>query len=658
MKTSKFVQLDPKVLMEYIYEDSFLTSENYIVTHDLNQDQRSFAPKNDEGSNNRYANQLVLIDPVKNKYGIRNSDQYNFLQDREYNQNLPLKYDRVKLHFPIDFNFADYVGCYLRVYAMDYDNNNLISMTNYYFDKQDQDRFNSELQLSSPPSTLNGRLWGKYIEIAFPSPNTISLQRTNNIANSNSINYNISGGVGLSNTSPIMIEFGYITKKEEINNVVTYLLRSPYQTSVPQTPDYENLSITIEPNSNGDWFDIYGTFNGTSAEFNTWIQVSQQSGKRYYVEYVITMFEENVKGKTLTTLITSDFNEKIEYRPIIKYSSTTAAIEVVMRVIDQVDSSIITRRASYGLLPDEISKYSRSLVRINVEGIKTPKIYNLRSGGSMFDAFDGLNNRKYTDSSSDIYGSDIQTIKVPYPILTNSNSILAKSKSAVVSGKIWYGFGKLKITVDPFDNVFKFVLAKNIRTVTQPSNTKSNTTSTTPNSLSSSSFSSSSFSPSSLSPNSRLAINSPQSPINFERVGGTYTTTQVDHFNLVNAGTIDLYFKNHNRDIKTSLYRKTGEIDLKNGTVVFKLNKNKVNDVRQIYNSGVNMFYITSTNEDTRETTVIYEGTFIMSDSVDYVEEMSSAYELETNDNEDSGNVEIVKDGTKETAIVTRKSLN
>jgi hypothetical protein len=444
---------------------------------------------------------------------------------------------------------------------MDYDNNELISLSSYYFDKQDQDRFNSELQLSSPPNTLNGKLWGKYIEIAYPAPSTISLQRTNNIANNNSINYNISGGIGISNTAPVMIEFGFITKKEEINNVVTYLLRTPYQTSVPQTPDYENLSITIEANSNGDWFDIYGTSNGTGAEFSEWIQISQKSGKSYYVEYVITMFEENIKGKTLTTSITRDFNEKIEYRPIIKYSSTTAAIEVVMRVIDKVDSSIITRRASYGLMPDEISKYSRNLVRINVEGTKTPKIYNLRSGGSMFDAFDGLNNRKFT---ADIFGDDIQTVKVPYPILVNSNSILAKSESAVVGGRKWYGLGKLKIIVDPFDNIFKFVLAKNIRTVTRSRNTGSNTTSV--DNLGEDSNTNQSA--------SRLADTSVNTT-----GSGTYDTVHVDYFDLLKVGTINLYFKNHNRDIKTNLYRKTGEIDLKNGTVVFKLNKNKVSDV-------------------------------------------------------------------------------
>tara|TARA_R110000772_G_scaffold20466_2_gene56716 strand:+ start:33717 stop:35645 length:1929 start_codon:yes stop_codon:yes gene_type:complete len=642
MKTSKFVQLDPKVLMEYIYEDSFLTSENYIVTHNLTEDMRSFAPKDNIGSNNRYSNQLVSLDPVLNKYGIRSSENYNFLQDREYTQNLPLKYDRVKLHFPIDFSFDDYVGCYLRVFVMDYDNTNLINLSSYYFDKQNQDRFNSELQLSSPPNTLNGRLWGKYIEIAYPAPSVISLQRTNNIANSNSINYNISGGIGISNTAPVMMEFGYITKKDEINNIITYLLRAPYQTSVPQTPDYENLSITIEPNSDGDWFDIYGTYNGTSAEFNTWIQLEKKSGKSYYVEYVITMFEENIKGKSMNIVINSDFNEKVEYRPIVKYSSTTSAIEVVMRVIDKVDSSIITRRSSYGLLPDEISKYSRSLVRINVDGTKTPKIYNLRSGGSMFDAFDGLNNRKF---NLDIFGDDIQTVKVPYPLLVNMNSILAKTESAVVGGTIWRGFGKLKIIVDPFDNIFKFTLAKDVRTVTYQKPSAPTTTSTTPtaSSLSESSFST--VSDTNTNTNSRLA-----SPIQ-NNTGGTYNKVIIDYFNLLNAGTINLYFKDHSRSIITSLYRKTGEIDLKNGTVVFKLDKGKVNDVRQIYESGINMFYITSTNEETDETTVIYEGTFIMSDSIDYVEEMSDIFSSENAD------VEIIRDDQKETAIVTRRSI-
>lgn len=651
MKTSKFVQLDSKVLMEYIYEDTFLTAENYIITHDLNRDLMSFSAQDIMGSNNKYSNQLVLIDPVRNKHGVRNSDLYNFIQDREYTQNLPIKYDRVKLHFPIDYSFGDYVGCYLNVYVMDYNNNKLVSLSNYYFDKQNQDRFNRELQLSSPPSTLNGKMWGKYIEVSFPSPNNISLQRTNNIANSNSINQNLTGGIGISNTSPIMIEFGFITKKEEVNNVITYLLRSPYQISIPQVPDHENLSTKIEPNKNGDWFDIYGIYNGTSSEFNKWVRVSRQSGKNYYVEYTITIYEENIRGKSLTTIITEDFNEKIEYRPIIKYSSTTAAIEVVMKIIDKVDNSIITRRSSYGMLPDEISKYSRNLVRINVQGIKTPKIYNVRSGGSMYEAFDGMNRRIGQNGSNindpSLFGNDIQSVKVPYPILVNSNNILAKSRSAVVSGKIWYGFGKLKITVNPFDNIFKFTLAKDVKTISTNSNTPSFVESPSVSILRPMQVSEK---VSSLNTSSSLSISTNR--------GGSKESTHVNYFDLTNTGTLDLYFKDHNRDVKIPLYRKTGEIDLKNGSVVFKLDQGRVSDVRQIYESGINMFYITSTNEDTKETTVVYEGTFIMSDSIEYIEDVSNSFESETNESTDSdSNVQIIRDNRKETAIVTRKSI-
>jgi hypothetical protein len=588
MKTSKFIQLDPEVLMEYIYDDTFLDNENYIITHDLNEDIRSYSANNNEGSVNRYENQYVVIDPVTNKVGIRNSENYNFLQDKEYSQTLPIRYDRIKLHFPINYNFDDKAGCYIRIYAFDYHNNGLVNLSQYYFDKQDQDRFNQELSLSTPPLTLNGKLWGKFIELSYPSPLVISKQRTNNLPNPNSINHNLTGGVGLSLTAPVMIEFGFINQKNVINNITSFLLGSPFQTSVPLTPDFENLAIKIEESEEGDWFEFYGTQNGTISEFNNWIQTSLQAGKRYYVEYVVTLFEENIKGRSQTIQVTEDFNEKLDYRPIIKYSSTTAAIEVVMRVIDRVDGSIITRRGSYGLLPDQISKYSRSLVKINVNGIKTPKIYNLRSGGSLTDALNGLNKRKFESENG--LGT-IETIRVPFPLLVNSNNIVAKSESSLLDGKEWKGFGKLKLVVEPFDNLFKFVLASNVE-------------------------------------------------------------NKIEYFNLLNVGTLDMYFKNFDSEVKTTLYRKSNEIDLENGTVVFKLNKDNINKVRRIYQSGINMFYITTTNQDTNETTVLYEGTFIMSDSIEYVNDIAKNYQDENDD------VEIRRDSGQETAIVTRRSSN
>src|SRR5690606_21127237 len=104
-----------KVLMEYIYDDSYLKAENYVITHDLNTNRKSYSADNNMGVNNKYSNQYNVIDPITNKVGIRNSSTYNFLQDRQYTQNLPIRYDRVKLFFPINYNFEENAGCYIKV---------------------------------------------------------------------------------------------------------------------------------------------------------------------------------------------------------------------------------------------------------------------------------------------------------------------------------------------------------------------------------------------------------------------------------------------------------------------------------------------------------------------------------------------------------------
>ena len=127
---------------------------------------------------------------------------------------------------------------------------------------------------------------------------------------------------------------------------------------------------------------------------------------------------------------------------------------------------------------------------------------------------------------------------------------------------------------------------------------------------------------------------------------------RISFSNLLEMGTLNLYFKNFSNEVKTNLYRQSDENDLERGVVLFKLNKSNVNSVRKIYQSGVNMFYITSTNEETNETSVIYEGTFIMSDSVEYVDDLGINYQRENED------VEIRRDNNQETAIVTRRRIN
>jgi len=581
VKNSKYIQLDPNVLLEYVYDDKSLSANDYVVTDNIQEQTKNFSFQDDQGLSNRKENQFLIIDPVRNKAGLSDPSIYNFIKERKFSQTLPVRNDKVKIHFPINFNFEGVSGCYIKILHRDFSNDNTISLSNYYFDKQDQDRFNQELQLSSPPITINSRLWGKFIELTFPSPNEISKQRTNNLATPNSINSNISNGVGLSNNSPIFIEFGFIEKKEQINDTETFLLSSPFQTSVPITPNFENLAVDIDPSSDGDWFNISGVFNGTINGFNNFIINSRDLGKSYRVEYEVTIFEENIKRATQTFKVDENFNEPIEFRPVIKFSSTTAVIDVVMILTDRVDESTITKRASYGLLPDEISKYSRSLVRLNVNGMKKPVIYNSRSN-----SIQGQENTfTYNPQKT------IETLRVPYPLLTQRNNVVVKTESSLINGLEFKGFGKLKLVIDPFDNIIKFTIAKSVE-------------------------------------------------------------NKIEYFNLLEIGELNLVFKNPNEEIKSPVYRQSEDNDLERGTVVFKLERGKIGKIRRIFQSGVNIFYMTSTVEQTNEKTVLYQGTFIMSDSVDYVNDLAKDFR------DENDGVEIRRDNNQETAIVTRRSAD
>jgi hypothetical protein len=368
----------------------------------------------------------------------------------------------------------------------------------------------------------------------------------------NSVNDNLTDGVGLDQSSPIFIEFSFITQKKTINGIVNYYLTDPYQTSFPQTPEFENLGVKIEHSKNGDYFEIYGIFNGNIADFKSFIDNARLGGNRYYVEYVITLFEQNIRGKQLKITLTENFNEKIEYRPIIKYTTTTAVIDVEMRLIDSVDSSIIYRRASYGMLQDEVAKYSLNLTKINLANANKPKIYNSKPQPAL-----GV-------------GTQIQfePILVDRTVLVDKFNIIAKSDSVNVGKDVFYGIGKLKIVLQPFDNLILLIIARDVSTSQTP------------------------------------GING---------LGSLTLSRSIEFMDLTNMGEIKFVMMNDSIKFETTLYIESNSIDLARGQVVFKIPETSMKDVKRIFDSGKNAFYITSRLNS--QTTTIYSGLFDIFDS-------------------------------------------
>lgn len=595
MKISKFAKVHRDVLLEYVYNDGNLISEQYKILVNIKDNINSFISTDTSGTNNTKGNQLFRIDAVTSKYGKVDPTYYSFLQEMDYSAGIPVRHDTIKLHLPVNYTFGEYIGCYIKAYTYGYDNRNLFELTNFYFDMTDVSQ-SYLLNYTSPPLLFQEKQWGKNIQIEIPSVSEIATQRVSGRAKENSINSNLTNGLGLSLTSPIFIDFYFITKSQTLNGVTTYLMSPKTTVTVPQTPEFEQLGLKIDHSVNGDFFEIYGTYNDSIAELKTFIDNSVTLGNRYYIQYTITMYEQNIRGKSLTITVNENFNEKIEYRPIIKYSTTTAIIDVEMKLIDAVDESYIVRKASYGMLQDEVSKYSLNLSKINLRNAMKPKIYNTRTTGSAAfgDANTGVGMGVGFGDGTNI---TLQTVKIPFPVMVDKSNVIGKSDN-VISGKDkFHGMGKLLINIFPFDNILNFVIAFN---TTDSSDT---------------------------------------------------TATSIQYLDMSSMNDIQLEFKNSTTEVKVPIYREA-ENNLAIGQVVFKIPKNKISDIRKIYDSNNNIFYITTTSGEI--TTVIYTGLFKMYDSSGNITELNQ--NLPTL-NAAASNPKIIQDGSavKETAIVTRK---
>lgn len=605
---SKYVKVDKNVLIEYVYNDGNILIEPYNILVNSRDRKQSYMAGEASATGNTQLNQLFVIDPVQNKYGKVNSSFYSFLQVKNFGSSTPLRHDTIKVHLPINWTFGEYLGFYVRIYAFDSSNRDQIELSNFYFDMTDVTQQNL-LNFTSPPLLFQEKLWGKSINIEIPAVSEVSAQLTNNRPTENSLNANLTNGVGLSLNTPIFIDFHFISGVQVINGVTNYILSSPVITTLPQTPDFERLGLKIENSPNGDFFEIYGTYNGTIAEFKKFIDDSVSLGNRYFVQYNITLFEQNIRGKTTTITVTDAFNEPIEFRPIIKYSTTTAIIDVEMRLIDSVDDSYIIRRASYGMLQDEVSKYSLNLMKINLKNAAKPKIYNIKNAinpnlvgvANSMGMIPIQNNPKKPMTArimnNPLLGGNsgnggmnngvvVEQIKVPFPVLVERFNVMGKSDSAILDTKTFFGFGKIQILLYPFDNIVKFSIA-------------------------------------------------------------TGTADSPKYLDLTGYSEIKFTIKNDTNSISFDPFIESGEIDLANGGLAFKITEAKFQEIKKIYNSGINVFYITGTNLST--TSVIYTGLFKIFDDKSNVEEL----------NQMASNPQIILDPTpvKPVAVVTKRPI-
>jgi len=443
-KVSKFVKLNSNVLMEWTFDSQYYISENYKVITNLNNNRRrNFLSTTNI---NNIDNNLFQLDSVLNKFTLIDTVKYNFLQEQDYSS-APVQYDSVKIYLPTNYNFTleGYIGLYLKIFAYGFYNKDIYEISNIFFDTTDNVNTSGYTNLAIP-FIYDEQEWGKYYKFEIPSINYLSNQRSGstNSAIENSINSNLTNGIGLSQNGPIFIDFQYLNTKEIVLGNTYYYASEAYRTSFSKVPEYETLGVVINESTYGDFFVIKGTYGESNENLDNFIEEVENKGRRLRIEYDIYLYEENIQTNMQTVSVTTDFTKEIYYRPILTFSNTTAAIKVVMRVIDLVDMSTITKYTTLGL-DDNIQKYGKKLMCLNVTNLNKMKIYNAKPDEIVL--------------GEDYFSGNLQTeiIKVNSPQLVEVAKILVNSPTSTSDYK---GMGLLNIVITPFDNIIQFRLAQ------------------------------------------------------------------------------------------------------------------------------------------------------------------------------------------------------
>jgi hypothetical protein len=532
---SEFKRLNKNVLLEWIYDNSNYILEPFKVVKNSRDLITSYVAGDTTITNNNQDNQLVIVDENANKFGKLDSSKYNFLQVLNYVPSGAVLHDRIKIYFPANYTFEEYQGIQIRLYTYDYRNKKFYDISNFYYDRNETDK--NVLRPFTTPLLYADVTWNKYIELNVPSVYFLGLQRENGFAKEGTVNYYLTGGDGLSQTAPIFIDFRFITKVINIGTTKTYLTTQKVTLQVPQIPKLDALGVYMQESNQADFFEIYATYNGSFETFAIFMDDSKKINKFYYLEFNITVFEENIKGKTQTYKIENDFTEIIEYRPIIKYSTTSAIIDVEMKLVNRDDGNIVVRKAAYGMKSDQLSKYLVNLKKINVRGVTKPKIY----AKNKFDKYriDQLGKSPVPENILDVPVPEL------IPIADYSKVISAYSPQQLnvnVPRKIdnYHTMGLLKIGIRPFDNIYKFFLAFKI-----------------------------------------------------------LKKDQLEPLDLTNCEQLKLVFRSDNNLIEFPQYI-TQETVARFGMCQFKVTENKFNDLKSMYKDGNITYYITTTNQGFR----------------------------------------------------------
>ena len=365
-------------------------------------------------------------------------------------------YDTIRLHLRTGYSFSgrDLDGFLFQVRAIR-SNNNYGYFTSILY------KNSSNFEIQNPkPFVLGESSYSKYIEVKVPALVHMSDPAKNEeFANT------------FFDADPVVASANYelvLSTLDEIKTVNGYeyaTVANERKLTLAQEDEFVDLAVNLQESANGDYFEIFGTKDGSQAGFENYMTGRiQESSDDLIVFFDIEVSEQlglnYVRTETTTLVQTEQWDEPILYRPIIKNAAfcSNFLIRVAMRIYNETDNTQILKIAT--LTHDRPKKYGRYMQQIALKSNDSANvIYNKLPNTSV--------NRELNQFINSIRPAIGETKYVPvaldtYGILAGSTNITLQGTDIETTNDIDYkkeGEGQISLS-KVSDNFIKFSIAK------------------------------------------------------------------------------------------------------------------------------------------------------------------------------------------------------
>jgi hypothetical protein len=363
-------------------------------------------------------------------------------------------YDKIKLYIQSGYNLEGTDGI---IFSVKYANQvvgDYTTVAQILFTKDNLFDINYEPN----PILLGDKVYDKYIEVKVPN-----LQRMTNdyLAASgspstlaNTLAYKItSDNLGFQIGTPILIELREISTIELSEGYENYIttLRTAY--NLPQEDLFGDVNCTVYESTQGDFFEYYGTYQGSFIGDFIYFQNSIGNNYLLYNEIIVTeqIGVDFIETYRSTSLQTGNYDSPNTFRPVLKYAESDVSYTLTynMKLVNQADNSSILRTST--LTMNDPGKWGYTITPLQISTQPEPQvIYNKIVN-------------QVTQIMPQVPEVLIQKVekKVPYPVFYETNQIFLESYPNPTSTLDISSSGNLTLQIVPnVENFFRFRVYK------------------------------------------------------------------------------------------------------------------------------------------------------------------------------------------------------